>query len=190
MIDALAELTGLARGRLEDVTIKYQVPVEPEGVVVDRANDPPLMEQDEYALGEPLDAGPLDPALSLLILQPELALDFAIDDYWSIDKNLQDRLIKSIAEAVHEGNISAPGQILARFNSPEEQHWVKKAFEHKPLLRPEHLKDEFIGLMQRKFERYRSRSARTQINRLLDKAPSQLTEDERALIRLHIGAIE
>ena len=190
MIDALAELTGLARGRLEDVTVKYQVPVEPQGAMADRADDPPLMAPDEVSLGEALDAGPLDPALSLLILQPELALEFSVNDYWAIGKNLQDRLIKSIAEGVHEGSISAPGQILAQFNSPDQQHWVKKAFEHKPLLRPEHLKDEFIGLMKRKFDRYRSSTARMQINQLLEKAPSQLTEDERALIRLHISAID
>ena len=47
-----------------------------------------------------------------------------------------------------------------------------------------------MRLMKRKFDRYRSSTARMQINQLLEKAPSQLTEDERALIRLHISAID
>jgi len=190
MIDALAELTGLARGRLEDVTIKYQLPAEPQSVFTDGPDELSEMESGEYDSEDPREVGPLDPALSLLILQPELALEFNIEDYQNIDKNMQDRLIKSIAVCVHEGSISAPGQILARFNGRDEQYCVKKAFEHKPLLRPEHLKDEYVGLMQRKFDQYRSSSARIQINQLLDKAPSQLTEDERALIRLHIGSID
>ena len=67
------------------------------------------------------------------------------------------------------------------------QKVLKKAFEYKPLLSTEHLKDEFVGLMSSKFQRYNKQDGRAQIDALLQKPPSQLTEDERALIRQHFS---
>ena len=187
MIDALSQNTGLSTQRLQDVTVKYEVPVE----IYTQDPGPP----DQGApLGSETDQGPestidakLDPALSLLILQPELALEFQIEDFECLTRGDQDQLIRTIAYGVHEGSLNSPGEILAKYSGKPEQGFLKKAFEYKPLLSTEHLKDEFIGLMSSKFQRYNKQDGRAQIDALLQKPPSQLTEDERALIRQHFS---
>lgn len=73
-------------------------------------------------------------------------------------------------------------------NSAANQNRIfKKAFEYKPLLGREHLKDEFIGLMKSKFNRYNQQDGRAQIDALLQKPPSQLSEAERGLIRQYFS---
>jgi hypothetical protein len=99
----------------------------------------------------------------------------------------QNKLIQAIATAVHTESLTSPGEILARYARRPEQSLIKKAFEYKPLLPQEHLRDEFIGRMQRKFARFQEVEARSQINHLLLKPPSALTDEERLLLRQHLS---
>ena len=189
MIDALSEATGLATERLKDVTVQYEPSIEPSGPPqipsgqdVDYSDVPDYLEPDHDNL--PL---AIDPALAMLILQPELAFVFPEADYEILMQNEQDQLIKEIALGVYAEQLGSPGEILAKYARQSEQRYIKKAFEYKPLLAKEHLKDEFIGRMQKKIHAYQKRSAEGQISHLLSKAPSALTEAERILLRNHFA---
>jgi DNA primase len=184
MIDALSTATGLASDRLKDVTVRYQPSIEATPLV------PPEDEvSDEYwGQEEGIEQSPeIDPALAMLILQPELALEFPESEFLQLAAGAQNKLIQAIATAVHTESLTSPGEILARYARRPEQSLIKKAFEYKPLLPQEHLRDEFIGRMQRKFVRFQEVEARSQINHLLLKPPSALTDEERQLLRQHLS---
>ena len=187
MIDALSQNTGLSTQRLQDVTVKYDSSFESAGQDArPRYDEVPAEVQDTQA-PEMLINASLDPALSLLILQPELALEFQVEAFECLTRGDQDQLLRTIASDVHAGSLSSPGEILAKFSGKPEQGFLKKAFEYKPLLSTEHLKDEFVGLMKSKFKRYNQQDGRAQIDALLQKPPSQLSEDERGLIRQYFS---
>ena len=184
MIDALSTATGLASDRLKDVTVRYQPSIEAPPAV------PPEDEiSDEYwGQEEEIERSPeIDPALAMLILQPELALEFPESEFLQLAAGAQNKLIQAIATAVHTESFTSSGEILARYARRPEQSLIKKAFEYKPLLPQEHLRDEFIGRMQRKFARFQEVEARSQINHLLLKPPSALTDEERLLLRQHLS---
>jgi DNA primase len=184
MIDALSTATGLASDRLKDVTVRYQPSIEAT---------PPVPPEDEisdeyWGQEEEIEQSPeIDPALAMLILQPELALEFPESEFLQLAAGAQNKLIQAIATAVHTESLTSPGEILARYARRPEQSLIKKAFEYKPLLPQEHLRDEFIGRMQRKFVRFQEVEARSQINHLLLKPPSALTDEERQLLRQHLS---
>ena len=187
MIDALSQNTGLSTQRLQDVTVKYDSSFESTAQDArPRYDEVPPEVQDAQA-PEMLINASLDPALSLLILQPELALEFQVEAFECLTRGDQDQLLRTIACDVHAGSLSSPGEILAKFSGKPEQGFLKKAFEYKPLLPTEHLKDEFIGLMKSKFKRYNQQDGRAQIDALLQKPPSQLSEDERGLTRQYFS---
>ncbi|MDO7571522.1 MAG: hypothetical protein MUQ99_03940, partial [Pseudomonadales bacterium] len=112
---------------------------------------------------------------------------FEVEAFECLTRGDQDQLLRTIALGVHAGSLNSPGEILAKFSGKPEQMFLKKAFEYKPLLGTEHLKDEFIGLMKSKFKRYSQQDGRAQIDALLQKPPSQLSEEERGLIRQYFS---
>ncbi len=187
MIDALSQNTGLSTQRLRDVTVKYDSSLESVADDVQPGYDDAPSEAENARAPEPMRPGRLDSALSLLILQPELALEFEVEAFECLTRGDQDQMLRTIALGVHAGTLSAPGEILAKFSGKPEQGFLKKAFEYKPLLGREHLKDEFIGLMKSKFNRYNQQDGRAQIDALLQKPPSQLSEAERGLIRQYFS---
>ncbi len=187
MIDALSQNTGLSTQRLQDVTVKYDAALETVAQGAGPRYDEALPGSQGPAAPEPMTGASLDPALSLLILQPELALEFEVEAFECLTRGDQDQLLRTIACGVHAGSLRSPGEILAKFSGKPEQGFLKKAFEYKPLLPTEHLKDEFIGLMKSKFNRYSQQDGRAQIDALLQKPPSQLSEAERGLIRQYFA---
>ena len=187
MIDALSQNTGLSTQRLQDVTEKYDSSFESEDQDARPRYEEATPEVQNARASDTMTSASLDPALSLLILQPELAFEFEVDAFECLTRGDQDQLLRAIALGVHAGSLSSPGEILAKFSGKPEQGFLKKAFEYKPLLGTEHLKDEFIGLMNSKFKRYSQQDGRAQIDALLQKPPSQLSEDERGLIRQYFS---
>ena len=187
MIDALSQNTGLSTQRLQDVTEKYDSSFESEDQDARPRYEEATHEVQNARASDTMTSASLDPALSLLILQPELAFEFEVDAFECLTRGDQDQLLRAIALGVHAGSLSSPGEILAKFSGKPEQGFLKKAFEYKPLLGTEHLKDEFIGLMNSKFKRYSQQDGRAQIDALLQKPPSQLSEDERGLIRQYFS---
>ena len=187
MIDALSQNTGLSTQRLQDVTEKYDGSLESDIQDARPRHDETTPEVQNVRAPEAMIRASLDPALSLLILQPELAFEFEVEAFECLTRGDQDQLLQAIALGVHAGSLNSPGEILAKFSGKPEQMFLKKAFEYKPLLGTEHLKDEFIGLMKSKFKRYSQQDGRAQIDALLQKPPSQLSEEERGLIRQYFS---
>ena len=187
MIDALSQNTGLSTQRLQDVTEKYDSSFESEDQDARPRYEEVTPEVQNARASETMTSASLDSALSLLILQPELAFEFEVEAFECLTRGDQDQLLRAIALGVHAGSLSSPGEILAKFSGKPEQGFLKKAFEYKPLLGTEHLKDEFIGLMNSKIKRYSQQDGRAQIDALLQKPPSQLSEDERGLIRQYFS---
>lgn len=172
MIDELALKTGLDKERLQAVTAKYATPaMDPQPVAA-----PGLADQQE--INESVDL-----ALALLVLQPDLALEFKSSEYEVLLDRTQDNLLAQIALRISSDGLTNPGQIMSLFPSKHQQRQIRQAFDYKPLLGAPQLRDEFVGLIQQKLKQQQSQVKKLRIEGLLDKNPSELTASERQMVR-------
>ena len=172
MIEELAQKTGLDKARLEAVTAKYAAPVVGAHSVAEDHSDGPR-EVDEA----------VDLALTLLVLQPDLALEFSTSDYETLLDRSEDNLLAQIALRISADGLTSPGQIMGLFSNKDQQNRIRQAFDHKPLLGATELRDEFVGLVKRKLNRQQKQLKKLSIGGLLIKNPSELTESERQIVR-------
>lgn len=172
MIEELAQKTGLDKGRLEAVTAKYAAPAVDARPV---ASDP---SDGQREIDEPVDL-----ALTLLVLQPDLALEFSTSDYEMLLDRSEDNLLAQIALRISADGLTNPGQIMGLFSNKDQQNRIRQAFDHKPLLGASELRDEFVGLVKRKLNRQQKEVKKLSIGGLLTKNPSELTESERQIVR-------
>ena len=172
MIDELALKTGLDKERLQAVTAKYAAPaMDPQPVA-----EPGLADHEE--INESVDL-----ALALLVLQPDLALEFNSSEYEILLGRSQDNLLAQIALRISSDGLTNPGQIMSLFSDKHQQRQIRQAFDYKPILGASQLRDEFVGLIQQKLKLQQSETKKLRIEGLLNKNPSELTASERQLVR-------
>jgi DNA primase len=172
MIDELALKTGLDKERLQAVTAKYAAPaMYPQPVA-----EPGLADQQEISKS-------VDLALALLVLQPDLALEFNSSEYEILLGRSQDNLLAQIALRISSDGLTNPGQIMSLFSDKNQQRQIRQAFDYKPILGASQLRDEFVGLIQQKLKLQQSETKKLRIEGLLNKNPSELTASERQLVR-------
>jgi DNA primase len=172
MIDELALKTGLDKERLQAVTAKYAAPLTDPQPVAETAS------ADQQEINESVDL-----ALALLVLQPDLALEFNSSEYEILLGRSQDNLLAQIALRISSDGLTNPGQIMSLFSSKHEQRLIRQAFDYKPLLGASQLRDEFVGLIEQKLEQQQSEAKKLRIESLLAKNPSELTASERQMVR-------
>ncbi|MAQ08277.1 MAG: DNA primase [Gammaproteobacteria bacterium] len=172
MIDELALKTGLDKERLQAVTAKYAAPaMDPQPVA-----EPGLADHEEISES-------VDLALALLVLQPDLALEFNSSEYEILLGRSQDNLLAQIALRISSDGLTNPGQIMSLFSDKHQQRQIRQAFDYKPILGASQLRDEFVGLIQQKLKLQQSETKKLRIEGLLNKNPSELTASERQLVR-------
>ncbi len=172
MIDELALKTGLDKERLQAVTAKYAAPtMDPQPVA-----EPGLADYEEISES-------VDLALALLVLQPDLALEFNSSEYEILLGRSQDNLLAQIALRISSDGLTNPGQIMSLFSDKHQQRQIRQAFDYKPILGASQLRDEFVGLIQQKLKQQQSETKKLRIEGLLNKNPSELTASERQLVR-------
>ena len=172
MIDELALKTGLDKERLQAVTAKYAAPaMDPQPVA-----EPGLADHREISES-------VDLALALLVLQPDLALEFNSSEYEILLGRSQDNLLAQIALRISSDGLTNPGQIMSLFSDKHQQRQIRQAFDYKPILGASQLRDEFVGLIQQKLKQQQNETKKLRIEGLLNKNPSELTASERQLVR-------
>ena len=172
MIDELALKTGLDKERLQAVTAKYAAPaMDPQPVA-----EPGLADHEEISES-------VDLALALLVLQPDLALEFNSSEYEILLGRSQDNLLAQIALRISSDGLTNPGQIMSLFSDKHQQRQIRQAFDYKPILGASQLRDEFVGLIQQKLKQQQNETKKLRIEGLLNKNPSELTASERQLVR-------
>jgi len=172
MIDELALKTGLDKERLQAVTAKYAAPA----MDLQPVAEPGLADHEE--INESVDL-----ALALLVLQPDLALEFNSSEYEILLGRSQDNLLAQIALRISSDGLTNPGQIMSLFSDKHQQRQIRQAFDYKPILGASQLRDEFVGLIQQKLKLQQSETKKLRIEGLLNKNPSELTASERQLVR-------
>ena len=172
MIDELALKTGLDKERLQAVTAKYAAPaMDPQPVA-----EPGLADHREISES-------VDLALALLVLQPDLALEFNSSEYEILLGRSQDNLLAQIALRISSDGLTNPGQIMSLFSDKHQQRQIRQAFDYKPILGASQLRDEFVGLIQQKLKQQQNETKKLRIEGLLNKNPSELTASERQMVR-------
>jgi len=172
MVEELAQKTGLDKDRLEAVTAKYAAPAtETQAALEDRP-------EGQQEVNEPVDL-----ALTLLVLQPDLALEFSTSDYEMLLDRREDNLLAQVALRISADGLTSPGQIMGLFSNKNQQSRIRQAFDHQPLLGASELRDEFVGLIRQKLNQQQKEVKKLSIEGLLAKNPSEWTESERQMVR-------
>ncbi|MDH5737110.1 MAG: DNA primase, partial [Gammaproteobacteria bacterium] len=142
MMDRLAKITGLASERLAEFgsAQSREIPVQkqPEH----------SRETQAYKSREPLDSSAIvEPALRLLLKQPELALAMEMPVYERLSALSEYRLLCEMAQKVTENPHLKPDQLLASFQASSQFDYLRKLSEAEVLLSVDTWKAEYEGIV-------------------------------------------
>ena len=185
MIDRLSDKTGLETGRL--IEAASQAPGQ-------RRSAPPSQRSQRTPGQEPgyqeyqaeASGGLAELALAMLVKQPELAQEFEESVFERLIQVSKYRLLGKIALLVRKEELLSPGHLMNHFQGKPEFHTVRDLVNQEQLLGVAELREEFRGTITRLLERFEIQLKQELIEQLLEKPFSELTEDERQLIKSSI----
>jgi len=126
-------------------------------------------------------------ALIMLVRQPELAQEFEIDDYEQLSKAEGTRVLGEIALTIRRDDLLSPGQLLNHFHGKPEMSTLRDLMEREQLLGVSELREEFKGTIASLLKRFESQLKQELIKQLLVKPFSELSDEERQLIKSSHG---
>jgi DNA primase len=185
MIDRLSEKTGLEPSRL--IEAAGQAPGHSRSVPSSRRSqhtpgrNPGYQEYQAESVG-----GLAEFALAMLVKQPELAQEFEESVFERLIQVSKYRLLGKIALLVKKEELLSPGHLMSHFQGEPEFHTVRDLINQEQLLGVAELREEFRGTITRLLERFEIQLKQELIEQLLEKPFSELTEDERQLIKSSI----
>ena len=130
----------------------------------------------------------IDQAISMLLIQPELADLFHLEDYaiFRSDENLS--LLVELIDLISEQDNISLNAISDYFNGKPDAARLQQLANKEQLLDVSQFADEFKGIVKLQLSRLEEEMKRTNIEDILQKPVSALSRDERDLIlRYHHG---
>jgi DNA primase len=185
MIDRLSEKTGLEPSRL--IEAAGQAPGHRRSAPSSQRSqhtpgrDPGNQEYQAESVG-----GLAEFALAMLVKQPELAQEFEESVFERLIQVSKYRLLGKIALLVKKEELLSPGHLMGHFQGKSEFNTVRDLVNQEQLLGVAELREEFRGTITRLLERFEIQLKQELIEQLVEKPFSELTQDERQLIKSSI----
>ncbi len=173
MLDELSTRTGLAPERLLDVAARPRDFREKQDIGAVRQRHSRNVRTGHLP----------DLALSMLVRQPELALEYEVAVYQRLSTVPEFALLSRVAEEIHRGELLSPGDLLNHFRGKPELTGLQTLMEQEPLLGVAELREEYRGTISKLQDRFESQLKQELIQQLLQKPFAELNADERRLIR-------
>ena len=132
----------------------------------------------------------IDQAISMLLIQPELADLFHLEDYaiFRSDENLS--LLVELIDLISEQDNISLNAISDYFNGKPDAARLQQLANKEQLLDVSQFADEFKGIVKLQLSRLEEELKKTNIEDILQKPVSALSRDERDLIlRYHHGTV-
>lgn len=148
-------------------------------------------EDDEQQYHEFLDAAPISrepsklalKAIEIVLLQPEVCTRLEPDVLLALQEDPGSALLLELISKVVDEDIQSPVLLLATYQGNSDFEILRKLAEKEPLLSPEDLEAEFLGIVQRLGAAHETESRASLRARLLSKPFSELTNDEKDQLR-------
>jgi DNA primase len=130
--------------------------------------------------------GLAESALAMLVKQPELAQEFEESVFERLIQVSKYRLLGEIALLVRQEELLSPGHLMRHFQGKPEFNTVRDLVNQEQLLGVAEIREEFRGTITRLLERFEIQLKQELIEQLVEKPFSELTQDERQLIKSSI----
>ncbi len=174
MIDELSTRTGLSTERLISVSTDYR-------------EDPRTIRQApdmaKSAMDEGVSDASIQTAISMLLLQPELAHLFEAGEYEGLVADPGCKLLIEIRNLILDAVAPDPVWILSQYHGRAEFEYLRGLANREHLLDVSQFADEFTGILRSRLAVIDAQARRGPVSDLLAKPFADLTEAERTIIR-------
>ena len=188
MVNSLSKKVGLPSDTLLSASTAYKKPKSSQSGASMLASEKSALALGKNEAQKSELSRQIDQAISMLLIQPELADLFHLEDYsiFRSDENLS-LLVKLIDLISEQDNISL-NAISDYFNGKPDAARLQQLANKEQLLDVSQFADEFRGFVKLQLSRLEEELKKTNIEDILQKPVSALSRDERELIlRYHHG---
>ncbi|MDA1299153.1 MAG: DNA primase [Proteobacteria bacterium] len=149
---------------------------------------PASAEEIDTAGNEALAGGPrvdhqIENAISMLLIQPELALQLSPDEIDRLREDSQAGLLSTLIEIIRETDNTSPVSLLVSYHGKPEFGYLKRLAEREHLLNVAQFSDEFSAIVRGRMARRDQQMRRRALAELLARPLSALSPEERARVR-------
>ena len=172
VIDELSHRTGLATERLVDAAgLDQQAPARPVGT--ERVQQQRRLKLSR--LGEH--------ALTLLLRQPDIANLLDADDLAKLEGETAWQILVEVIRWVQQSEEVSTILLLSHYQDGPYFQFLKQLAENDPMLTQDQIAEEFLGTLRKMVSEEDTQKKQMVIDDLVAKKPSDLTEEERQLLR-------
>ena len=172
VIDELSHRTGLATERLVDAAgLDQQAPARPVGT--ERVQQQRRLKLSR--LGEH--------ALTLLLRQPDIANLLDTDDLAKLEGETAWQILVEVIRWVQQSEEVSTILLLSHYQDGPYFQFLKQLAENDPMLTQDQIAEEFLGTLRKMVSEEDTQKKQMVIDDLVAKKPSDLTEEERQLLR-------
>jgi DNA primase len=179
MIDELSARTGLSSERLLSVSAEYAA------AAPGYSQAGPTNERDEAESAMPFAGKQVEQAISMLLLQPELALELDADSREMLKNDAECTLLSHLVEMVSTTTNASPIAILSAYHGKAEFEYLKSLAEREQLLDVSQFSGEFCGIVKTRLAKASFDKARQQLQSVLAKPLAELSDEERQQVRAY-----
>ncbi|MEK9869327.1 MAG: DNA primase [Gammaproteobacteria bacterium] len=172
VIDELSHRTGLATERLVDAAgLDQQAPARPVGT--ERVQQQRRLKLSR--LGEH--------ALTLLLRQPDIANLLDADDLAKLEGETAWQILVEVIRRVQQSEEVSTILLLSHYQDGPYFQFLKQLAENDPMQTQDQIAEEFLGTLRKMVSEEDTQKKQMVIDDLVAKKPSDLTEEERQLLR-------
>ena len=171
VIDELSHRTGLATERLVDAAgLDQQAPARPGGTERVQQHRLKLSRLGEHAL-------------TLLLRQPDVANLLDTDDLAKLEGETAWQILVEVIRWVQQSEEVSTILLLSHYQDGPYFQFLKQLAENDPMLTQDQIAEEFLGTLRKMVSEEDTQKKQMVIDDLVAKKPSDLTEEERQLLR-------
>ena len=171
VIDELSHRTGLATERLVDAAgLDQQAPARPGGTERVQQRRLKLSRLGEHAL-------------TLLLRQPDVANLLDADDLAKLEGETAWQILVEVIRWVQQSEEVSTILLLSHYQDGPYFQFLKQLAENDPMLTQDQIAEEFLGTLRKMASEEDTQKKQMVIDDLVAKKPSDLTEEERQLLR-------
>ena len=171
VIDELSHRTGLATERLVDAAgLDQQAPARPGGTERVQQRRLKLSRLGEHAL-------------TLLLRQPDVANLLDADDLAKLEGETAWQILVEVIRWVQQSEEVSTILLLSHYQDGPYFQFLKQLAENDPMLTQDQIAEEFLGTLRKMVSEEDTQKKQMVIDDLVAKKPSDLTEEERQLLR-------
>lgn len=126
-------------------------------------------------------------ALRTLLQRPNLACQVPNASHFAAEGDIYAQLLVALLEALQKNPKQSAIQLIARWHGTEQGRLLRALAEKEWLIEAENLEQQFCDIITTLAHDQQQKRRETLLRNIMQKSPSELTEDEKTLLREHFS---